>query len=94
MRTTLDNPFYNPYLRGSYSYYRVGQYTLFGGAEGQASGQCHFAGEHCSGDFQGYMEGGAREGARAAEEIGIRAVLSNASPSSGKSARISSSCLR
>jgi monoamine oxidase len=68
-RTTLDNPFYNPYLRGSYSYYRVGQYTLFGGAEGQASGQCHFAGEHCSGDFQGYMEGGAREGARAAEEI-------------------------
>ena len=36
--------------------------TLFGGAEGEASDQCHFAGEHCSGDFQGYMEGGAREG--------------------------------
>ena len=68
-RATLDNPFYNPYLRGSYSYYRVGQYTLFGGAEGEASDRCHFAGEHCSGDFQGYMEGGAREGARAAEEI-------------------------
>ena len=68
-RATLDNPFYNPYLLGSYSYYRVGQYTLFGGAEGEASDQCHFAGEHCSGDFQGYMEGGAREGARAAEEI-------------------------
>ena len=46
-RATLDNPFYNPYLRGSYSYYRVGQYTLFGGAEGEASDRCHFAGEHC-----------------------------------------------
>ena len=68
-RATLDNPFYNPYLRGSYSYYRVGQYTLFGGAEGEASDQCHFAGEHCSQDFQGYIQGGADEGIRAATEI-------------------------
>ena len=32
-------------------------------------GKCHFAGEHCSQDFQGFMEGGASEGARAANEI-------------------------
>jgi monoamine oxidase len=54
---------------GSYSYWRVGQYTLFAGVEKQPSGQCYFAGEHCSTDFQGFMEGGAQEGARAAEEV-------------------------
>ena len=32
-------------------------------------GQIHFAGEHCSQDFQGFMEGGAAEGVRAAKEI-------------------------
>ena len=68
-RATLDNPARNPYLLGSYSYYRVGQYTSFSGAEGEASAGCHFAGEHCSTDFQGYMEGAAQEGARAAKEV-------------------------
>ena len=33
------------------------------------TGKCHFAGEHCSTNFQGFMEGGAEEGARAAGEI-------------------------
>ena len=32
-------------------------------------GNIHFAGEHCSQDFQGYTEGGAAEGVRAANEI-------------------------
>ena len=32
-------------------------------------GNIHFAGEHCSINFQGFMEGGAEEGARAAGEI-------------------------
>jgi monoamine oxidase len=32
-------------------------------------GQLHFAGEHCSVDFQGSMEGAALEGIRAAREI-------------------------
>ena len=68
-RATLDVPARNPYLLGSYSYWKVGQYTLFGGSEGERSGKCHFAGEHCSRDFQGLMEGGAQEGARAANEI-------------------------
>ncbi len=68
-RATLDVPARSPYLRGSYSFWKMGQYTLFSGSEGERSANCHFAGEHCSQDFQGYMEGGAREGARAANEI-------------------------
>ena len=73
-RATLDVPLTNPFLLGSYSYWRVGQYTLFSGYEkarqpDPITGKCHFAGEHCSTDFQGYMEGGASEGARAANEI-------------------------
>jgi monoamine oxidase len=68
-RATLSTPFLDPNLDCSYSYWRVGQYTGFSGYEKQAQGNIHFAGEHCSQDFQGYMEGGAEEGARAAQEI-------------------------
>lgn len=68
-RATLDVPARNPYSRGSYSYWKIGQYTLFSGSERERSGNCHFAGEHCSIDFQGFMEGGAEEGLRAANEI-------------------------
>jgi len=73
-RATLDVPLSDPLLLGSYSYWKVGQYTQFSGYEkarqpDPTTGKCHFAGEHCSQDFQGYMEGGASEGARAAGEI-------------------------
>ena len=73
-RVTLDVPRTNPLLLGSYSYWKVGQYTRFSGYEGArqpdpSTGKCHFAGEHCSTNFQGFMEGGAEEGARAAGEI-------------------------
>jgi len=73
-RATLDVPLTNPFLLGSYSYWKVGQYTQFSGYEkvrqpDPVEGKIHFAGEHCSQDFQGYMEGGAAEGARAANEI-------------------------
>jgi len=73
-RATLDVPLNDPLLRGSYSYWKVGQYTQFSGYEkarqpDPLTGKCHFAGEHTSQDFQGFMEGGAAEGARAAGEI-------------------------
>jgi monoamine oxidase len=68
-RATLDVPRTNPHSLGSYSYWKVGQYTQFSGYEGVRQGKCHFAGEHCSTNFQGFMEGGAEEGARAANEI-------------------------
>jgi monoamine oxidase len=66
---TLSLPSLDPNLRGSYSVWLVGQYTLFSGYEGVRQGNVHFAGEHCSTNFQGFMEGGAEEGARAAGEI-------------------------
>jgi monoamine oxidase len=58
-----------PWTRGSYSYYRVGQYTRFGGAESEISGACHFAGEHTTQDFQGYLQGAVVTGQRAASEV-------------------------
>ena len=68
-RATLSTPWKAPNLLGSYSCWQVGQYTSFAGYEGVRQGNCHFAGEHCSNSFQGFMEGGATEGARAAQEI-------------------------
>jgi monoamine oxidase len=68
-KATLSTPWRDPLLNCSYSYWKVGQYVGFSGYEGKVQGNIHFAGEHCSQDFQGYMEGGAAEGARAANEI-------------------------
>jgi monoamine oxidase len=68
-KAILSTPFLDPNFYCSYSYWRVGQYTQFSGYEKVAQGPIHFAGEHCSINFQGYMEGGAAEGARAANEI-------------------------
>ncbi len=68
-RAALSYPTGDSSLLGSYACWRVGQYTHFGGYEGVRQGPVHFAGEHCSVEFQGFMEGGARDGARAAREI-------------------------
>src|SRR6266487_1345582 len=62
-------PMLDPNLNCSYSYWKVGQYVGFSGWEGLRQGNVHFAGEHCSQDFQGYMEGGASTGVAAANEI-------------------------
>jgi monoamine oxidase len=37
--------------------------------EGRRQGNCHFAGEHTSIDFQGYLNGAVETGQRAAAEI-------------------------
>jgi monoamine oxidase len=66
---TAGSAFLDPFLGGSYSVWLVGQLTAFGGAEGRAEGNIHFAGEHTSLDEQGYMEGGAVTGVRAAHEV-------------------------
>jgi monoamine oxidase len=68
-KATLSYPTGDPNKLGSYACWKVGQYTQFAGYEKAAQGNIHFAGEHCSVNFQGYMEGGAREGIRAAGEI-------------------------
>jgi monoamine oxidase len=59
----------NPWSRGAYSYWRVGQYTRFAGVEREREGNCHFAGEHTSVDFQGYLNGAVESGERAAAEV-------------------------
>jgi monoamine oxidase len=59
----------NPYSYGAYSYWPTGYCHLYAGYEAVRQGNIHFAGEHCSIDFQGYMEGGATEGQRAAGEV-------------------------
>jgi monoamine oxidase len=57
------------WTKGSYSYWKVGQYQRFAGIEGRRQGNCHFAGEHTSLDFQGYLNGAVETGQRAAAEI-------------------------
>jgi monoamine oxidase len=57
------------WTKGSYSYWKVGQYTAFAGIEYARQGNCHFAGEHTSIDFQGYLNGAVETGQRAAADI-------------------------
>jgi monoamine oxidase len=68
-KATLSTPMLDPNLNCSYSYWKVGQYVGFSGWEALRQGNIHFAGEHCSQDFQGYMEGGASTGLAAANEV-------------------------
>ncbi|GIF01059.1 flavin monoamine oxidase family protein [Paractinoplanes rishiriensis] len=57
------------WTKGSYSYYAPGQYTTITGVEQEAVNGCHFAGEHTSLDFQGYLNGAVETGQRAAQEV-------------------------
>ncbi|MFE2170142.1 flavin monoamine oxidase family protein [Streptomyces sp. NPDC059447] len=59
----------NPYSLGAYSYWPTGYLHRYAKYEGTAQGNVHIGGEHCSYDFQGFMEGGATEGERAAREV-------------------------
>jgi monoamine oxidase len=68
-RATVDYWAGYPWTKGSYSYWKVGQYTKFSGIEGVAEGACHFCGEHTSVDFQGYLNGAIETGERAADEV-------------------------
>lgn len=68
-KATQSLPHSSPLFRASYSFYQVGQYTAFAGYEKQRQAGVSFCGEHTSTDFQGFMEGGASEGARAGEEL-------------------------
>ena len=57
------------WTRGSYASYLPGQWTALRGAEGEAAGTLHCAGEHTSLAAQGFMEGGCESGERAAKEV-------------------------
>lgn len=58
-----------PFAQASYSAYRVGQWTTLAGSQAHSVNNIYFAGEHCSRDFQGYMNGGAESGRLAADQI-------------------------
>jgi monoamine oxidase len=58
-----------PFAKCGYSAFKAGQYTTIAGSEIETVGNLFFAGEHTSYNFQGYMNGGAATGRRAAENI-------------------------
>ena len=69
-RATLSAPILDPNLLCSYSYWKVGQYTAFGGYEGVPQGSIHFAGEHTLAGFPGFH--GRRRFGRGAGSSGSR----------------------
>ncbi|HKY89203.1 MAG TPA: NAD(P)/FAD-dependent oxidoreductase, partial [Candidatus Limnocylindrales bacterium] len=68
-KATIDFWTAYPWTRGSYSFWKVGQYTGFSGVEKERRAKVHFCGEHTSQDFQGYLNGGVETGERVAGEI-------------------------
>jgi monoamine oxidase len=59
----------NPFARGSYTSYKKGQWSTFAGVEAEPFENILFAGEHCSTEFQGYMNGALESGRTAANLI-------------------------
>ena len=59
----------HPFSMGSYICPTVGQKTSFLGVEADPVDNVFFAGEHCGGDFSGFMNGAALSGRVAAEGI-------------------------
>jgi monoamine oxidase len=59
----------NPFIRGSYSCLKPGQVLGFEGVAFEPVRRLYFAGEHCSTDFWGFMNGGAETGRKAAEKV-------------------------
>jgi monoamine oxidase len=61
----------HPWSRGAYTCPRPGQYTgLFGVPERQ-EGPFHFAGEHTSSEYYGFLNGAVESGERAAKEVAL-----------------------
>jgi monoamine oxidase len=57
----------DPYVKGSYAYYKTGGYTEFAGVESQRQGNIVMAGEHTEPYTRsGLMNGAVRSGERAA----------------------------
>lgn len=61
----------NPFTKGSYTCNHPGYFTSIADNEAKPEGNLHFAGEHTSSFYesQGFMEGAALSGIRAAQEI-------------------------
>jgi monoamine oxidase len=59
----------NPFIKASYSCFKAGQVSDFEGAAFEPVRHLYFAGEHCSTQFWGFMNGAAETGRKAAEKI-------------------------
>lgn len=57
------------WARGAYSAYAPGQITVMGPTLHEGLGRLHFAGEHCSFAFMGYMEGALHAGVGLAKRL-------------------------
>ena len=72
-RAWLDDWGADRWTKGSYAAFLPGQYTRFGFAIARPEGGLHFAGEHTSDAYQGFLEGAVRSGERCAREVrGLR----------------------
>ena len=60
-KSTQGLPHLGSNMKCSYSYFKVGQYETIAGYEHVRQGNVFVAGEHCSFDFQGFMEGAGVE---------------------------------
>ena len=61
----------NPWSRGAYTAQRPGQYTRLFGAGSTPEGNIHFAGEHTSPYYFGYLNGAVESGERAAKAVAL-----------------------
>jgi monoamine oxidase len=59
----------DPWVRGAYSYYRVGQANSYGELAGATEGRFLFAGEHTSIENIGFLEGAVETGELAARRL-------------------------
>jgi monoamine oxidase len=59
----------DPWTRGAYSYWKVGQATSYANLAAAPEGAILFAGEHTSYENEGYLDGAVETGERAAEEV-------------------------
>jgi monoamine oxidase len=60
---------HDPWTRGSYAAFAVGQYTQYWAGTAHPEGDVHFAGEATSTHSQGFLNGGVESGYRAAIEV-------------------------
>ena len=67
----------DPWVRGAYSYYRVGQANTYGQLAGASEGRFLFAGEHTSINNIGFLDGAVETGERAARQLLARVGVSS-----------------
>jgi monoamine oxidase len=59
----------DPWVKGAYSFYAVGQAATYGALAARREGSTYFAGEHTSIENQGFLDGAVESGERAAREV-------------------------